>query len=154
MASLGRVSTTDTPLRLIAIRDTPLSVAEAVAAVSDSTAGGMGLFVGMVRDSDGVGADSKGVTELEYSAHPQAVAAMEEVARAVLADLPLLGVALVHRTGLLAVGDLAVVVACTSRHRDAALSGTRRLIDDLKAGVPIWKRQVFSDGSQQWVGTP
>lgn len=144
------MSATDDPVRLIAVRDTPLSVDECLAAVADPRAGGIGVFVGMVRDSDG----GRGVTELEYSAHPQAEAGMDAVARAVLADLPLLGVALVHRTGLLAIGDVAVVVACSSRHRDAALDGTRRLIDDLKATVPIWKRQLFTDGDQEWVGAP
>ena len=62
--------------------------------------------------------------------------------------------AAVHRTGLLAVGDIAVVVAASASHRGQAFEAARRLIDDLKDAVPIWKRQVFADGEQEWVGTP
>jgi molybdopterin synthase catalytic subunit len=64
------------------------------------------------------------------------------------------GLAAVHRTGLLQVGDVAVVVAASAAHRDQAFTAARRLIDDLKASVPVWKRQVFDDGEQEWVGTP
>jgi molybdopterin synthase catalytic subunit len=60
----------------------------------------------------------------------------------------------VHRTGLLAVGEVAVVVAASAAHRGQAFEGARRLIDDLKREVPVWKRQVFADGDQEWVGSP
>jgi len=137
-------------LRLLALRDAPLDVAEVLAAVEDPGAGGIVSFTGVVRDSDG----GRGVTELEYVAHPDAHAALERVARAVAADLPVLGLAAVHRTGLLRVGELAVVVAASAPHRAEAFEGARRLIDDLKAQVPVWKRQVFAAGDEEWVGTP
>ena len=137
-------------LRLLALRDAPLDVAEVLAAVEDPGAGGIVSFTGVVRDSDG----GRGVTELEYVAHPDAHAALERVARSVAADLPVLGLAAVHRTGLLRVGELAVVVAASAPHRAEAFEGARRLIDDLKAQVPVWKRQVFSGGDEEWVGTP
>ena len=79
---------------------------------------------------------------------------LERVAQQVADDLPVLGVAAVHRTGLLAVGDVAVVVAASAPHRAEAFEGARRLIDDLKATVPVWKRQVFTEGDEEWVGTP
>ena len=88
------------------------------------------------------------------AAHPDAVRALQAVAEAVAADLPVHGLAAVHRTGLLAVGDVAVVVAASAAHRGQAFEAARRLIDDLKASVPVWKRQVFDDGEQEWVGTP
>ena len=141
---------TPSPVRLLALRDTPLDVAEVLAAVEDPAAGGVVSFTGLVRDSDG----GKGVTELEYVAHPDAVQALQAVAEAVAADLPVHGLAAVHRTGLLAVGDVAVVVAASAAHRGQAFEAARRLIDDLKASVPVWKRQVFDDGEQEWVGTP
>jgi len=79
---------------------------------------------------------------------------MTKVAAAVAADLPVCGLAAVHRTGLLAIGDVAVIVAASAPHRGEAFEAARRLIDDLKAQVPIWKHQVFVDGEPEWVGTP
>ena len=139
-----------TVVRLLALRDVPLDVAEVLAAVEDPGAGGVVSFHGMVRDEDG----GKGVTELEYEAHPGAEEALRRVAERVAADLPVLGLAAVHRTGLLQVGELAVVVAASAPHRAEAFEGARRLIDDLKREVPVWKRQVFDDGTSEWVGTP
>jgi len=137
-------------IRLLALRDTPLDVAEVLAAVEDPAAGGVVSFTGLVRDHDG----GKGVTELEYVAHPDAVAALQAVAEKIAEELPVHALAAVHRTGLLAVGDVAVVVAASASHRGQAFEAARRLIDDLKATVPVWKRQVFTDGEQEWVGTP
>lgn len=137
-------------VRLLALRDTPLDVAEVLAAVQDPAAGGVVSFTGLVRDHDG----GRGVTELEYEAHPGAQEAMAAVAERIAGELPVHALAAVHRTGLLAVGDVAVVVAASASHRDQAFEAARRLIDDLKATVPIWKRQVFLDGEQEWVGTP
>lgn len=137
-------------LRLLEIRATPLSTDEVLRAVEDPRAGGVVSFTGLVRDADG----GRAVRELEYEAHPGAVAALEQVAAAVATDLPVLGLAAVHRTGLLRIGDLAVVVAASAPHRAEAFEAARRLIDDLKATVPVWKRQVFADGEEEWVGTP
>ena len=139
-----------TALRLVDIRDTPFTADEVLAAVADPEAGGVVSFTGLVRAQDG----GRGVTELEYSAHPSALAALEQVVRTIAADLDVIGLAAVHRTGLLAIGDVAVVVAASAAHREKAFEAARRLIDDLKATVPIWKRQVFTDGEQQWVGAP
>jgi molybdopterin synthase catalytic subunit len=140
--------TTVSALRLLAVRASVLSVDEVLSAVGDARAGGIVSFTGVVRDHD----HGKGVRELEYEAHPDAEQVLERVAAAVVSDVGVLGVAAVHRTGLLAVGDLAVVVAASAVHREEAFEAARRLIDDLKAQVPIWKRQVFDDGTEEWVG--
>ena len=137
-------------IRLLALRDTALDPAEVLAAVDDAGAGGVVSFTGLVRDTDG----GRGVRALEYVAHPDAEDALRRVAEAVAADFPVCAVAAVHRTGLLEVGDVAVVVAAAAPHRGEAFEAARRLIDDLKATVPIWKRQVFTDGEQEWVGSP
>lgn len=139
-----------TDVRLLAIRDTPVDVAEVLAAVAEPGAGGVVSFTGLVRRSDG----GRTVLALEYSAHPDALAALEGVAERVAAELPVRALAAVHRTGLLEVGDVAVVVAASAAHRGEAFEAARRLIDDLKATVPIWKRQVYADGADEWVGTP
>ena len=137
-------------VRLVDIRDTPLSVDEVVAAVSDDAAGGLTLFVGNVRDHD----ENKSVTGLEYSAHPTAMAQLEEVADEVAREYDVLAVAAVHRVGRLGIGDAAVVIATAAAHRGEAFEASRALIDRLKDRVPIWKHQLFADGSDEWVGTP
>ncbi|MET9296227.1 molybdenum cofactor biosynthesis protein MoaE [Streptomyces sp. NPDC003077] len=136
------------PIRLLAVRETPLSVDEVFAAVRDGAAGGTALFVGTVRSHDG-GADVDG---LGYSAHPSVEAELRRVAERVVADFPVRALAAVHRVGDLTIGDLAVVVAVSCPHRAEAFAACRRLIDDLKHEVPIWKHQTFSDGSEEWVG--
>ena len=139
-----------TDIRLCDIRDTPLDVAEVLAALDDEAAGGLTLFVGRVRDHDG----GKGVDGLEYTAHPSARDRLREVCERVAGEYDVHAVAAVHRTGRLEVGDLAVVVATAGSHRGDAFDASRALIDTLKAEVPIWKHQRFGDGTEEWVGTP
>jgi molybdopterin synthase catalytic subunit len=136
-------------VRLVAIRDTPLDVAEVVAALDDAASGGLTVFVGRVRDHD----HGRGVTGLEYSAHPTAIERLREVCEKVAADHGV-SVAAVHRTGELAIGDVAVVAATASGHRGETFEASRDLIDTLKATVPIWKHQRFADGTEEWVGAP
>lgn len=135
-------------IRLLAIRDTPLSVDEVLAAVADHAAGGTTLFVGTVRDHD----HGKAVTTLSYSAHPTAEAELRRVAEKIAADFSLTALAAVHRVGDLRLGEAAVIVAAAAPHRDEAFQAARRLIDDLKEEVPIWKNQEFDDGTSEWVG--
>lgn len=137
-------------IRLVDIRDHPLSVDEVRNAVADPAAGGEAVFVGAVRDHD----DGKEVAALGYSAHPSALDRLWQVAHRVVSEHPVIGLAAVHRVGDLAVGDLAVVVAVSCAHRGDAFDACRALIDDLKASVPIWKHQQFRDGGEEWVGTP
>ena len=137
-------------LRLVDLRETPLDVAEVVAALDDEAAGGLTLFVGRVRDHDG----GKGVDGLDYSAHPSALDKLREVCERVAEEYDVHGVAAVHRVGTLAIGDIAVVVATTTAHRGEAFAASRALIDTLKAEVPIWKHQQFGDGTEEWVGSP
>jgi molybdopterin synthase catalytic subunit len=132
------------------VRESPLSVDECLKLVTRPAAGGITVFVGTVREQD----DDRAVDRLEYAAHPSAAAELERVAQAVVADVPVLAVAVQHRTGRLEIGDLAVVVAASAAHRGEAFDACRRLIDDLKATVPIWKHQMFSDGDAEWVGSP
>jgi molybdopterin synthase catalytic subunit len=137
-------------LRLVDLRETPLDVSEVVAALDDDASGGLTLFVGRVRDHDG----GRDVAGLDYSAHPSARDRMREVCERIATEYDVHGVAAVHRTGTLAIGDIAVVVATTAAHRGEAFAASKALIDTLKAEVPIWKHQRFGDGSDEWVGTP
>jgi molybdopterin synthase catalytic subunit len=137
-------------VRLLDVRDTPLSVDEVFAAVQHPGAGGVALFVGTVREQDG----GRAVSDLGYSAHPSVMTELRAVAEQVVAGHPVLAVAAVHRVGDLGIGDLAVVVAVACPHRGEAFTACRELIDELKSRVPIWKHQTFADGEQEWVGLP
>lgn len=137
-------------VRLVDIRAEALSVEEVTAAVADAAAGGLTLFVGAVRDHD----ENKSVVGLEYTAHPSALDALVAVAEEVGKEYDVLAVAAVHRVGRLAIGDAAVVVATAAAHRGEAFEASRALIDRLKERVPIWKHQLFADGTDEWVGTP
>ena len=137
-------------VRLVDLRETPLDVSEVVAALDDDASGGLTLFVGRVRDHDG----GRSVDGLDYSAHPSARDRMREICERIATEYDVQGVAAVHRTGTLAIGDIAVVVATTAAHRGEAFAASKALIDTLKAEVPIWKHQRFGDGSDEWVGTP
>ena len=139
-----------TPVRLAALRAEPLSVDEVVEAVRDPAAGGQVVFVGTVRDND----DGRSVDRLDYEAHPSAEAQLRAVAESVAERWPAVAIAATHRVGSLAIGDIAVVVAASCPHRGEAFEAARALIDELKATVPIWKHQRFSDGTEEWVGTP
>jgi len=137
-------------VRLIAIRESELSVDEVRAAVADPGAGGIALFAGAVRDTD----HDQGVTGLSYTAHPSAEAELRRVAGEIADKFGVVAVAAVHRVGDLGLGDLAVVVGVSCPHRAEAFDACRALIDELKASVPIWKHQRFTDGTTEWVGSP
>ena len=137
-------------VRLIAIRESELSVDEVRAAVADPGAGGIALFAGTVRDTD----HDQGVTGLSYTAHPSAEAELRRVAGEIADKFGVVAVAAVHRVGDLGLGDLAVVVGVSCPHRAEAFDACRALIDELKASVPIWKHQRFTDGTTEWVGSP
>jgi molybdopterin synthase catalytic subunit len=134
--------------RLFELRDGPLSLDECFAAVLRPETGGVALFVGTVRNHN----QGQDVTRLEY----QAYAAMAEKELAAVAleierELPGVTLACLHRTGSLAVGDIAVICAASAAHRGDAFSACRELIDRLKARVPIWKREHGEQGPY-WIG--
>jgi molybdopterin synthase catalytic subunit len=138
-----------TVIRLAEFRAEPLSVDEVHSAVADPAAGAIALFVGTVRDHD----HGRAVAELSYSAHPSGAEQLRLVAEKVAARFPVRALAAVHRTGDLDIGDLAVVVAAAADHRDEAFKACRALIEDLKATVPVWKKQLFAEGGSEWVNS-
>jgi molybdopterin synthase catalytic subunit len=135
---------------LVEISDRPLDLAAHEAAVASPHGGARVVFCGVVRDHD----HDREVTELEYQAHPGAARVLAEVAAEVRADPRVLGLAVSHRVGTLAVGDVALVAAVACSHRGAAFEVCARLVDEVKHRLPIWKRQVFADGSDEWVNCP
>jgi len=138
----------DDPVRLVAIREAPLSIDECYDAVAHPGAGGIALFVGIVRDH----ADGRGVTGLEYEAHDTlAPKEARRVLEGVAAEVEGVRLAATHRIGPLRVGERAVVVAASAAHRDAAFRACRLTIDRFKETVPIWKREHFQDAEARWV---
>ncbi len=140
-----------TPVRLVDLRETPLDVDEVVAALDDETSGGLtALRRPGARPRPRQGRASGSTTPRTRRPSTR----LREVCERVAAAYDVHGVAAVHRVGSLEIGDIAVVVATTSAHRGTSFDASRLLIDTLKAEVPIWKHQRFSDGSEEWVGSP
>ena len=134
-----------------AISAEPLDVGALISMGHDPSCGGIGAFVGTVRTTASTG-DRDDVIGLEYEAHPElAEERMLEIANEAAAKWALERVVAVHRTGSCALGDPTVVVVCSAAHRGDALDATRWVIDTIKSTVPIWKKELFRDGSS-WVG--
>jgi molybdopterin synthase catalytic subunit len=128
----------------------PLDVAAHEKAVSVPAAGAVVCFQGVVRDHDG----GNSVVELEYEGHPSAGAILEEIVAAFAKDPAVHAIAVSHRVGLLAIGDAALVAAVSTAHRAEAFKLCAALVDEVKARLPIWKRQRFADGTDEWVNCP
>jgi molybdopterin synthase catalytic subunit len=133
------------------LRASPLSLDEVADAVRHPGAGAVALFVGTVRAE----ADGKAVARLDYEAQPEMAeremhAILDELER----DMPGVRLAALHRTGQLAVGELAVVVAASAPHRAEAFTACRDAIEKIKARVPIWKHEWAPDGTAHWVNLP
>ena len=137
---------------LVGISDGELDVAAAIGGVSATRAGGVAAFIGTVRSEAAVGGnEDKPVVRLEYEAHaPLAEQRLNEIALAASNRWGLARVTAIHRTGTCELGDATVVVACSAPHRAEALDACRWIIDQIKLEVPIWKREVYEDGSA-WV---
>jgi molybdopterin synthase catalytic subunit len=131
-----------------AICDARLSLDDVIAHVTHVGAGAVDVFIGVVRDHN----QGKAVMHLEYSAYQSmAVLEMARIADELQRAFPGTRLATHHRIGKLAVGDIAVICAVSAPHRDEAFACCRRLIDELKARVPIWKREMGPDGTE-WLG--
>ncbi|GLP73781.1 molybdenum cofactor biosynthesis protein MoaE [Mycobacterium antarcticum] len=132
------------------LSEQPIDLAEHEALVLHRAAGAVVGFVGMVRDHDG----GQSVTRLEYSAHPTAQQTLAEVAAEIARDCEgVRAIAVSHRIGTLDIGDAALVAAVAADHRKAAFDTCALLVDTVKARLPVWKHQLFADGSDEWVGS-
>lgn len=131
--------------------DADIDLADIVRRVSGAGCGAVATFTGLVRERD----HGKVVTELEYVAHDSANRVIAEVARDVAAmHDELIALAVVHRTGTLRIGEVAVVIAASAAHRATALDACAGAIEEVKHRLPVWKRQVFDDGTDEWVNSP
>jgi molybdopterin synthase catalytic subunit len=141
------MTTTDV---IAAVTDEPLAVAAHEAAVAHARGGAVVSFCGVVRDHD----HGRDVARLEYHAHPTASAVIREVAQEFAALPDVLAIAVSHRVGMLDIGDVALAAAVSTAHRGEAFEICARLVDEVKHRLPVWKRQVFADGTDEWVNCP
>ncbi|MDQ3901673.1 MAG: molybdenum cofactor biosynthesis protein MoaE [Actinomycetota bacterium] len=133
------------------VTEDPLDVEEHARLVARAAAGAVVSFSGVVRDHD----SGRGVQALEYSSHPSAGDVIIRVANQVAAAHPdVLALAVSHRIGSLMIGDSALACAVAAAHRAAAFAACAALVDEVKLQLPIWKRQEFTDGTEQWVNSP
>jgi molybdopterin synthase catalytic subunit len=125
----------------------PIRPEDLLATLRSPADGAVALFLGTVRDHNA----GRRVLYLEYHAYPEmAVAEMERIATASGRSFGASGVAIVHRTGRLEIGEVAVAVAAAAAHRAAAFDACRAAMEEVKALVPIWKKEFFVGGAT-WV---
>lgn len=131
----------------IQISAAPLDAPQCISWLADPSCGGIDLFVGTVRSHT----KGKAVLHLEFEAYERmALSEMTIIAEEAAARWPVQKILMHHRTGLLAVGEIPVIIGVAAAHRDAAFEACRFAIDTLKQTVPIWKKEVFADG-ELWV---
>lgn len=133
--------------QLIQLTNNPIDVAQVIASVDDDAAGAVNTFIGTVRNRT----DGRRVVRLEYEAYDSmALKEMEKLADIVRQRWPVEKLAIHHRKGVLHIGEVAVVIAVATPHRQAAFEACQYTIDTLKQTVPIWKKEIFEDG-EVWV---
>ena len=132
---------------MIELDHKPLDVQKAIDFVSDDSVGGIDVFIGTVRNST----QGKSVVALDFEAYEQmAISELEKIVSKAKSEWPIYKTAVLHAVGRREIGELAVVIAVSAAHRDAAFKACRYIIDTLKKTVPIWKKEIFEDG-EVWV---
>lgn len=134
-------------VRHVELTDAPIVADQLRRIVADPQAGATVLFTGDVRDMD----HGRSVASLTYEVHPDALGALHAVAAEIATTFPVIGLALCHRYGPIPVGEAALVAAVSARHRGEAFAACQALVDLTKEKLPIWKHQVFTDGTDEWV---
>jgi len=132
---------------MIKLDKKPLNIQSAIDYVSEGGVGGIDVFIGTVRDNT----KGKKVLALEFEAYEKmAISEMQKIVDQSHQQWPIHKAAVLHAIGRKEIGDLAVVIAVSAAHRDAAFKSCRYIIDTLKQTVPIWKKEIFEDG-EIWV---
>ena len=135
---------------LTTVTTAPIDTGAHELAVAHPGAGAVVSFAGVVRDHDG----GREVIRLAYEAHPNARDVLAEIAAEFAKDPEIYAVAISHRVGELAIGDVALAAAVSSAHRGHAFAACARLVDEVKHRLPVWKHQWFADGTEEWVNSP
>ena len=132
------------------ITDQPISLESLVNTVTRPSSGAIATFLGVVRERT----RGRQVRYLEYEAYREmAIPKMREIAEEIRRKWEVDEIAMVHRIGHLQIGEASVAIAVSAPHRHQALAACAYAIDRLKETVPIWKKEVWTDG-EEWVGPP
>lgn len=131
-----------------AVQQDPIDMAQLEQSVRSDAAGAISSFCGRVRNHD----QHKGVTSIDYSAHPSANDIITSIAHKIATEYGLHKIAVIHRYGHLEIGDIALGVAVSSDHRKESFRAVEEVVERIKLELPVWKKQEFSDGSSQWSG--
>jgi molybdopterin synthase catalytic subunit len=126
-----------------------ISVASLTQSLKTHQAGAVATFSGDVRDNDG----DKSVTSLTYEIHPSAQSVIDEITHRIAAKHDVLGVAVAHRYGEIPMGETAFAVVVSAVHRGPAFAACEEIVSTVKDELPIWKFQVFADGTTEWVNS-
>jgi molybdopterin synthase catalytic subunit len=136
---------------LIEITRKPIDVQKVIDSVQSDDCGALVTFIGTVRDNS----ESKKVLYLEYDVYPEmAEKKLTEIASEIKSKWGLENVSMVHRVGRLEIGEIVVVIAIASGHRQEGFQASQYAIDRLKEMVPIWKKEFYAEGSSAWIGHP
>jgi molybdopterin synthase catalytic subunit len=131
--------------------ESPTAMTLFMTAVPPRDVGAIVTFSGVVRNHDG----GRSVNELEYETHPSAADVLQRETQELVSRHPaVLAVRLAHRTGLLQIGDCALFAQVSAAHRAEAFAACADLVDSIKSALPVWKRQIFDDGTDEWVNSP
>ena len=129
------------------VTDAPVHIQELSKLVANPHSGAVVTFCGDVRDHDG----GKEVASLLYEIHPSASEQIKLITQSIMGRFEIEKVAVAHRYGDIAIGETAFAVAVSAAHRQAAFDACAAIVDEVKAKLPIWKHQKFTDGSDEWV---
>ena len=139
----GRMSA----IQSVEVTDRPLDLDAMHRLVSDDRVGAIVSFSGNVRNHD----HGRAVASLRYEGHPSAADVLREVADDIASRFEIITLAVAHRIGPLAIGDAALVAAVGTAHRGEAYRACEALVDLTKERLPVWKHQIFDDGTDEWV---
>ena len=132
---------------MITLTSDPIDVSTALKDLQSAQAGAIDVFLGIVRDNT----NERSVDRLEYEAYDRmAISEIQKIADVACERWPVLRYTIIHRKGTLQIGEIAVLIGVATAHRAAAFEACRYIIDTIKQTVPIWKKEVFTDG-EQWV---
>ena len=132
---------------IIGIQEEPIDVSELIKKMKSCSAGAISIFLGTTRDNF----ENKKVLELEYEAHPtMAIKTLQQIAEYCIKTFNLIKILIIHRIGEVPVTEESIVIIATSAHRKESIDATSYCIDEVKRIVPIWKKEIFEDGSNLW----
>lgn len=135
------------------IQQQSIDITHYLSKAASSAHGAISIFVGVVRDNDPLVGERQ-VTSIEYVAHPQAEVILQREVENVVSSLPNVRAIVIHRVGVLKVGESALLAVVSTPHRDPAMQLVPAIVERVKETLPVWKRQILADGTTLWSNLP